>query len=585
MGLLNGFAQLNIDQLQTEAKKGDTQSMVDLGEYYRSIDNYKEAIKWLEKAVKKGSVDAYLPLVYIYLNDGPFKNVKKGFKYLEEGAAKGVPYAQFYLYEFYDGKYLKEFPEFKINKELANEWLNKSFAQNYSLAIIEKLSSIPLEKKPKYLEILINQGFNNYIFTLGLVYYYLKDFDNAAKWLNNPHLEEDKDALFLLGLCYGDISNYSRNSVLENLKVTGFADDNRMEKLNWRGVNPQKSKEYLLKASELGSHDAMVILGLVDLLDYDYIPAKKLIRSAAKEGNSAAVELSQYIDENLDLYWIQEGRAKDIFDNLTAERKQIRDIGIDIIIKDGKSQVIKNNNIIVPFGTYSFIDDKILGNYKNQNFLIKVGNDGLYGAINIQGDLKVPVKFKELEAIDATSLFVYDEDGNKKLFSTIDGSMVQTSDKYDKIGKRYGNIQYVYKGNQFGAINPNTGEEVIPIGKYSKIGKELNNTYSKSGRFISVYDGNKIGVFDCDNNKEIIPPQFDRIDSITLDGNYFVLYNNNPPNHIFYLYSRDGNMISSKPFPLKAYTKANMYRLAELVANWCIQHGVDYAHAQDYMQW
>lgn len=100
----------NILQLELLAKRGDTNAMIELGNFYyfgyskndETITNYKKSYFWFEKAAYKKHSTAMYNLGYFYENGIKVNlNLKKSISWYEKSSEAGNPLAMLALIKIY----------------------------------------------------------------------------------------------------------------------------------------------------------------------------------------------------------------------------------------------------------------------------------------------------------------------------------------------------------------------------------------------------------------------------------------------------------------------------------------------------
>jgi TPR repeat protein len=204
----------------------------------KSLDEIKEALKWLEEAAHHGNLEAQSELASFYLEDGEeFENIESGLWWLKRAAQGGNRGAQGRLGWYYlDGKYVKQ------AYSQAFHWLMES-AKKGSM---------------------ISQHNVGFCYERG--YGVEQSFENALIWYRLAAEQGNAASYYAIGFCY--------------------------EKGN--GVNHDfaEAMRWYEKAAEKGSEDGQVNLGNL-LLRISHSPddverAKAYFKQAAKKGNMLA---------------------------------------------------------------------------------------------------------------------------------------------------------------------------------------------------------------------------------------------------------------------------------------------------------
>ena len=172
--------------------------------------DYKEALKWYEKAATKGNIKAQYNLGEMYrLGQGVNQDFKESFKWYEKAAIQDNIWAQFYLGGMY---YLglevnQDYKEaFKWFEKAANKGNSKA---QYSLGKMYRLGEGTQEDDKealKWYEKAANQGLDEAQYSLANMYYFGngvdKDYKEAFKWYEKAAIQGHYWAQNALGEMY-----------------------------------------------------------------------------------------------------------------------------------------------------------------------------------------------------------------------------------------------------------------------------------------------------------------------------------------------------------------------------------------------
>lgn len=273
------LTQQELEAAESLANQGDVDAQIKLGKHYFNHKDYKESLKWYEKAAEKNNITAikmagrnkaiitgscrsevpYL-LKAAELDDAPAQTTigvyynqgycgfpadqQKAIEWYRKAVAKNEVMAQYNLgiqYEFGWGV--------KANPTIAAEWYQKAVEQGYThakanLAILYLYGKGIPQDKDKGLKLLkesAEAGYDLAQYNLANTYrngiFVNKDDQKAFTWYQKAAQQGYTDAQWLLGTSY----------------------------LYGQGTNkdPQQAQQWLLKAADKNSAAALLELGLM----------------------------------------------------------------------------------------------------------------------------------------------------------------------------------------------------------------------------------------------------------------------------------------------------------------------------------
>ncbi|HEV2327512.1 MAG TPA: tetratricopeptide repeat-containing serine protease family protein [Verrucomicrobiae bacterium] len=238
-----------IENIQTQAGKGDAKAQFTLGIYYYENKDYVDALKWYKEAADQGNRLAQYNLGTMYANGIVVNtNFAEAFKWLRESAEQGLTEAQYSLGICYD--------------------LGKGTARDYKQAA-------------KWFRKAAEQGHVNAEYHIGFLYFngqgVKKDFGEAFKWFKTAADQNQRQAQCMLGVLYS--------------QGQGVSQDNA-EAVKW-----------YRKAAEQGFFPAEDKLGVAYYLGdkglpENFVEAYKWLALAAAQGDEEAAEVrEQFHDE------------------------------------------------------------------------------------------------------------------------------------------------------------------------------------------------------------------------------------------------------------------------------------------------
>ena len=267
--------------------------------------DYKEALKWYEKAATKGNIKAQYNLGEMYrLGQGVNQDFKESFKWYEKAAIQDNIWAQFYLGGMY---YLglevnQDYKEaFKWFEKAANKGNSKA---QYSLGKMYRLGEGTQEDDKealKWYEKAANQGLDEAQYSLANMYYFGngvdKDYKEAFKWYEKAAIQGHYWAQNALGEMY-DYGKGVKENDYEAFKWYEKAANQGLDEAQYKlgnmydygkGVkeNAYESAQWYEKAANQGSSMAqkkfidIYLFGIVK----DYNKAFKWQEKAAIQGN------------------------------------------------------------------------------------------------------------------------------------------------------------------------------------------------------------------------------------------------------------------------------------------------------------
>ena len=244
------------------------------GEKYYSEGDYKEAVKWYQKAAERGFVDAQITLGTCYAEGkGVPQNYQEAIKWYTPAAVKGNATAQFNLAFIYDEK--RDYVEAaKMYKKAAD------------------------------------QGLADAQFNLGCYYAEGKgvpqDYQEAIVWYYMSAEQGNASAQCNLGFCYANGLGINKNDVeavkwykksAEQGNATAQFNLGLYYRVGGKGVKIDFSESFkwYKKSAEQGNADAQYALGLLYKLgalpvQMDLSEAVKWFRKAAEQGDASAQE-------------------------------------------------------------------------------------------------------------------------------------------------------------------------------------------------------------------------------------------------------------------------------------------------------
>ena len=241
--------------------------------------DYKEALKWYEKAATKGNIKAQYNLGEMYrLGQGVNQDFKESFKWYEKAAIQDNIWAQFYLGGMY---YLglevnQDYKEaFKWFEKAANKGNSKA---QYSLGEMYRLGEGTQEDDKealKWYEKAAIQGYYVAQYELGNMYYFGRgvnqDYNEAIKWYEKSALQGNVNAQNDLGYMY---------------KAGKGVNQDYKEAFKWYE-----------KAAIQGNSKAKLEIGEMyqfgQGLNKDYKEAFKLYKEASTQGNEGKYKLRE----------------------------------------------------------------------------------------------------------------------------------------------------------------------------------------------------------------------------------------------------------------------------------------------------
>lgn len=300
---------------QQAAENGQAESQYILGNIYfegklvtRDINKAK---KWLSKASRNGKSNASQLLALINSESASSTGGKpKTSKSTFRAAAKGDKDAQFKLGLMY--LYGKE--GLNKNRNTALKWLKQAADQNHIGAqyhtgmVYYKPDSTDNTDAYIWLTKAAENGHADAQYFLGTIYNQQRQYDEAAKWLDNAYLNDHSEALDLLVEMYlqGNITNPDRDrllSWLEKASLNGFRDAQfalGKQYLLHEDIanNEKRAYAWIEKAAKKGSTFAKYKLGMMLKLGIGvrkhYTKSARWLKDAAKDGNAEAqYELAQ----------------------------------------------------------------------------------------------------------------------------------------------------------------------------------------------------------------------------------------------------------------------------------------------------
>ena len=121
-------------------KKDNTEAAANLGNFYRSNQDFRQALYWFEKAIDENPYRAYIGIAGIYTDQN---NYLKAKEYLLKAAELNHPEALYNLgVMYYDGDGVE------INKKIAKQYFLKALAQGNQRANIylPKLADVVVDE-------------------------------------------------------------------------------------------------------------------------------------------------------------------------------------------------------------------------------------------------------------------------------------------------------------------------------------------------------------------------------------------------------------------------------------------------------
>lgn len=202
--------------LQKSAEQGNSEAQIKLGDYYYDkgeVTAFSEALKWYQKAGKKGEKD----------RKEKMDNCNVFVK-----AIKGDTEAQIAVFLAYTGGLFGV----KEDMDEAKKWLIKAAdsgspeAQGLLGALYYKADNT--KEAVKWLSKAAEQGKVTAQYQLGALYLVEKDYKEAIKWLRKAAEQDHADAQFALGLClyqhYGEASR-AESMIWIRKAANGGSDD------------------------------------------------------------------------------------------------------------------------------------------------------------------------------------------------------------------------------------------------------------------------------------------------------------------------------------------------------------------------
>ena len=480
------IAQRGFAELQQLAKKGDVTAMEELAHKYDSVGNKEEAMKWTEKASKKGSLEAKYRLAMAYIKgEGKGRNTGKGAKLLREAAVAGNVKAQVAMAE-YSLSGLSGYEHFLFSETTTQPKVtfirqNNTEAARWYLRAAGQGDEYSLDKVIQY-------------------QYYLPDSDrpqleklkseyNAVQ--EKRRQEEAKRQMFgeaLRDFTDSDASGKAR-------AFWNFADGKSKSEID---SFFQFSEKILPRAYKMLSEDmgeSYFPLDSVDIYAQRDIARMKEIYQQGKEAsltekNSNGSVLGQYVDTYT-----------------SRNRNSAR------LYKDnGKYNLVKGGNIIETCDSVWSVKDNAVGKYSNDRLeteylaLSKDGTVALYG-IN-EGQIIIPFgKYTDIYLASSwldLGWVIETKSNGKKHFGIWHNGKELVAPVYTKMEiHRYGYLVWNSKG--IGVINK-SGKIAVAPGRYTAIG----GAERVNGNWIVVYNGKKLGLVNLNTGKQIVPPVHDR---------------------------------------------------------------------------
>jgi TPR repeat protein len=289
-------------EVETRAKNGDTEAMVELGKTLffaatRQDKKTEEALDWFIKAAEKDNDLAFQEIWIRYGQDyGEYPYVsdklkKKAFEFLQKRAKKGNAAAQLYLGNSYNDRWFN----LQENKTEALKWYSLAAAQGNVDA--QFATGEYYHKNKNYDEALkwykkAAEKDNAYAaYNIGRMYFYGEgvgqDYAQAMQWFSQANIDE---SLYLIGKMYyeglGVTKDYTQAQTY--FKKTEYSGEALLAlgKMYYKGEGIPKNDalalEYFQKAAETFANEE----------------AKKLVKEVAEvQAENKKVENSQSVKE------------------------------------------------------------------------------------------------------------------------------------------------------------------------------------------------------------------------------------------------------------------------------------------------
>jgi TPR repeat protein len=299
----------SISILTYHANKGNSRAQRNLGYYYESKKEFKNAVEWYTKAADQGYATAQCNLGFCYENgQGIEQDYQKAVEWYTKAAEQGNAVAQNNLGICYaEGRGIEK----DYNK--AVEWFTKAAEQGYAqaqynLGICYTGEGVEqdYQKAVEWFTKAAEQGYADAQFNLGIGYYtgegVEQDYQKAVEWYTKAAEQGNARAQNNLGVCYergqGVDQDYKKavewyTKAAEQGYATaqcnlGFCYE------NGQGIEQdyQKAVEWYTKAAEQGNARAQNNLGVCyekgQGVKKDYNKAKEWFSKAAEQGNEKA---------------------------------------------------------------------------------------------------------------------------------------------------------------------------------------------------------------------------------------------------------------------------------------------------------
>lgn len=491
------IAQRGFAELQQLAKKGDVTAMEELAHKYDSVGNKEEAMKWTEKASKKGSLEAKYRLAMAYIKgEGKGVDKEKGGKLLREAALAGNINAQVAMAEYSTNQ--ANTIKWYLTAALAGDCYSTEKMLEYESDIPEEYVDLYESIKPKLDSLKVEKK---------------RQEDERNRLAKERQMAEQREREI------ESLFNKLKSAYKRTL------NDQYLAQLFWEyaeGKSPA-GVDSLFAVAKAQSHEENILL----------TNKLKQIRLQGKEASLGILINGSFVDSF---------SAKESGSDQVVVYKHNGKLCLgyeDKVVASGLDNVLS-----------FYTGDSYNSRYPRNTYLLELIKDGSIAIYDIRSkQLVVPFgKYTNIEKVEK----------GVSVTAKVNGKKLHGFCKYEKgwtevIPPLYSKVQvnrYTYsvwdERGKIGIYN-NVGKLIIPCGKYTSIGKKNYSLveYGIPHEWIIVYNGKKMGLVDFNTGKQLVPPIYDSFPS-SASGGYVFIQEYDKDHGKMVVYDKTGKILVTK---------------------------------------
>ena len=260
--LVNNKSVVNSSSMTDAAEQGNAKAQYTLGAmYYKGfgvLQDYKQALKWHQKAAEQDEVKAQYALgVMYYKGHGVLQDYKQAFKWFQKAAEQNDAKAQYVLGLIY----MNGLGVLKNDKQAANWYLKsakKGYATSqYNAGVLYRDGRGVLQDYKEAIKWFLKaslQGDKAAQYNIGVMYDngqgVLQDYSEAAKWYQKAAVQGDEKAQYNLGVMYGKGQGVIQSNKKSHVWYAIAASNGHKKAFTYRQLVAKKLSAYELEQAK-----------------------------------------------------------------------------------------------------------------------------------------------------------------------------------------------------------------------------------------------------------------------------------------------------------------------------------------------